>query len=306
MPLNFFFECGAASGEKGRNTTVKYTQLLKKRLEPWCANQDEPDPGADKRFDDMITVRAFYNSWLSEERSDNNLFVLEVNEQLEASTKRAMLERYRTFLGFCKENAWLQHNQAKKIKAVTPDVAPKYAWTLEEYQNINTTLETWEDEYGRTGEYEAERQLAYCLPCCATPASESRTFPCSALKIWLRNRQRKLVHIFEAGEDGFLLRFPFLPNLPRDFRRSRFVVNSKEPFMLKLARRTINYDTKFWFWTGESSTLTTTQRNGAKHVAAVLEQCQTEVREVQTKPSHRRTPSGHFFAITMLNAGVAN
>ena len=160
--VEYFFKCGAADGEKGRNTIIKYNQLLRKRLLPWCAAQRNPIRLI-KRFDDMLTVREFYNSWKKRKNVDNNR-CMETSDGLKANTKRAMKERYSSFLGFCKDNDWIKMNHAKNLKSVSPDVPKKYAWTMDEYENIILpTLEFWHDEHGRTGEYESVRQMAYCL-----------------------------------------------------------------------------------------------------------------------------------------------
>jgi len=52
--IKFFFECGLNDGTKGRNTTIKYHQLLRTRLLPWCAQQLNPIRLI-KRFDDPAT-----------------------------------------------------------------------------------------------------------------------------------------------------------------------------------------------------------------------------------------------------------
>jgi integrase len=296
--VNFFFECGAASGEKGRNTTVKYTQLLHKRLLPWCAKQANPIRLV-KRFDDMITVRAFYNSWLKRKNVDNNM-VLEVNEQLASNTKRAMLERYRTFLGFCKENGWLEHNRAKKLEGVTPDVPQKYAWTLDEYQNIVTTLETWEDEYGRTGEYESERQYAYCLVLRYTGQRISDVSMLGPENLVEDDNGNWFISLTQV-KTGSFVKIPVPAKLAQRLQALPPRGELKEPFMLTLARRTINYGTKFWFWTGESSTYNNSKEWG-EHVAAVLKRCQQKYGKFKHKSSAHTFR--HFFAITMLNAGV--
>jgi hypothetical protein len=70
--IKFFFECGVGDGTKGRNTTVKYTQLLKTRLLPWCEHQKNPVRFV-KEFDNPITVRAFLNSWRKRTNVDNRI-----------------------------------------------------------------------------------------------------------------------------------------------------------------------------------------------------------------------------------------
>lgn len=157
--VDFFYECGAASGTKGKGVKRKYKQLLQNRLLPWCESKSIR---LIKPFDEMSVCRAFFNTWKQQKNVDNER-ILEVNTDLGQTTKRAMMERYRSFLGFCKENGWLLHNHAKKIKVATKDIPQKYAWTLDEYDNIVSTLKHWTDEYGRQGQPEAIRLYAYAM-----------------------------------------------------------------------------------------------------------------------------------------------
>ena len=156
--IKFFFECGAADASKGRNTTIKYHQLLRTRLLPWCARQSNPIRLI-KRSDEMLMVRSFFNSWKKRKNVGNNV-AFETSGDLAPRTKRAMLERLRSFSAFCVENGWLKFNHAKKLKVDTADVEPKYAWTMGEYNHILETLENWTDEHGHKGTPEAIRQYA--------------------------------------------------------------------------------------------------------------------------------------------------
>jgi hypothetical protein len=49
--VKFFFECSVADASKGRNTTIKYQQLLNKWLLPWCKDQGNPAGEAFRRCD---------------------------------------------------------------------------------------------------------------------------------------------------------------------------------------------------------------------------------------------------------------
>ena len=130
--IRFFFECAISDGTKGKNTTGKYHQLLLKRLLPWCAQEKIR---LVKRFDEPAIVRAFFNSWRKRKNINNQMY-LESDVQLGAKTKRAILERYRTFLAFCLDSGWLKTNHAKKIKMCVADIPEKFAWIFEEYGHI--------------------------------------------------------------------------------------------------------------------------------------------------------------------------
>jgi hypothetical protein len=86
---------------------------LNKRLLPWSRDQGIR---LIKRFDDPITVKAFFNSWHKRKNVDNNVVFEMSDTHLRPNTKRAMMERYRSFLTFCKDNGWIAANHAKKIK----------------------------------------------------------------------------------------------------------------------------------------------------------------------------------------------
>jgi len=299
--VKFFFECGAASGEKGRNTTIKYHQLLRTRLLPWCALQQNPIRLV-KRFDDMITVRAFFNSWRKRKNVDNNR-CLETSDDLGSNTKRAMLERLRSFLAFCKDNGWINFNHAKKLKAVTSDVAPKYAFTVDEYENILKTLEYWPDEYGRTGEYESVRQMAYCLTLRYTGQRISDVSMLGPDNLSEDSQGNWFISLTQI-KTGSFVKIPVPAKLAQRLLALPLRGETKERFVLKLKRRTIPYGTKFWFWTGNSALYHNSKEWGL-HIAGVLDKCQADYGKFKPPVVNATAHTfRHFFAITMLNAGV--
>jgi integrase len=295
--VKFFFECGTNDGTKGRNTTVKYHQLLQTRLLPWCKAQSNPIRLL-KRFDDPATVRAFFNSWRKRKNVDNNV-CLEVNQQLAPNTKRACLERYRTFLTFCKDNGWLQANHAKKIKVSTADVSQKYAWTLEEYERILQTLEHWTDEYGREGQPEAIRQHAYFLTLRYTGQriSDVSMLGPDNLTEEKGNWFLSLIQV----KTGNFVKIPVPVKLVQRLQSLPLRGETKEPHNLKTGTRTVNCGTKFWFWSAQSDPYNNSKEWG-EHIAAVLKQTQLNFGKfAHTSSAHT---ARHFFAITMLSAGV--
>jgi integrase len=296
--VKFFFKCGAADGEKGRNTTIKYTQLLNKRFLPWCGQQRNPIRLV-KRFDDMVTVREFYNSWRKRKNVDNNQ-CLETSDGLGSNTKRAMLERFRSFLTFCKDNGWLENNYAKKLKVATADVSQKYAWTMDEYENIVTMLEQWHDERGRTGEYESVRQMAYCLTLRYTGQRISDVSMLGPDNLVEDSEGNWFISLTQV-KTGSFVKIPIPAKLAQRLQALPLRGELEQPFILKLARRTIPYGTKFWFWTGESSIYNNCKEWG-EHVALVLQVTQQKYGKFKHKSSAHTFR--HFFAITMLNAGV--
>jgi len=117
-------------------------------------------------FDDSVTVKQFFMSWsnLQPTRGKKNV-PADPSKPLAPNTKRAELERFRSFLRCCQSNGWINVNYAlpPHIKMGKVDVKKKVAWTLAEYGNIVKTLETWKDEYGRTNTPRAKMQHTFAL-----------------------------------------------------------------------------------------------------------------------------------------------
>jgi integrase len=310
--VKFFFECGAAELTKGRNTTVKYRQLLTSRLVPWCSQNEIR---LVKRFDDAITVRTFFNSWRKRKNVDNRRVLEDAKKMLAPRTKAAMLERYRSFLTFCKDNGWIERNHAKKIKVSTTDVEPKYAWTMDEYAHIVKTFETWADEYGRRGQLEAIRQYAFFLSCRYTGQriSDVTTFGPDNLT----EENGKWFMSLTQIKTGNFVKIPVPVTLVQRLQALPLRGELEQPFTLTTSRRKIRYGKRFWFWSGQTGnavkvTITdetgeTSVRNTAKewgeHIAAVVKAAEKTFGRKFEHPSSAHT-ARHFFAITMLTAGV--
>jgi integrase len=294
--VKFFFECSIADASKGRNTTIKYQQLLNKRLLPWCKDQGFR---LIKRFDEAITVRAFFNSWRKRKNVDNNVVFEMSDTHLGPNTKRAMLERYRSFLTFCKENAWITANHAKKIKISSGDVSQKFAWDMQEYENILKTLEKWTDEYGRTGTVEAIRQHAYFL--CLRYTGQRLSDVAMLGPDNIVNDGGKWFIALTQVKTGNFVKIPIQEALVRRLQALPLRGELAEPYSMKTNRRTYIYGTKFWFWSGESTTYNNAKEWG-ENIAAVLKRTEATF----GKFKHKSTPhtARHFFAITMLAAGV--
>jgi integrase len=76
----------------------------------------------------------------------------------------------------------------------------------------------------------------------------------------------------------------------------------EQPFVVKTSKRTIEYGTKFWFWSGQADPFNNSKEWG-EHIAAVLKQTQVVFGKFAHKSSAHT--ARHFFATTMLSAGVA-
>lgn len=246
----------------------------------------------------MVTCRSFFNSWRKRVNVDN-VQILETSDQLGQGTKKTMLERYRTFLGFCVSNGWLKNNYAKDLSVDARDVAPKYAWTMEEYQRILESLELWEDEYGRVGTPEAIRQHVFFLALRYTGQRVSDITmigPDSLVQddgIWF-------VQLTQV-KTGSTVKIPVPVDLVKQLQALPLLAELDTPYILKVSKRTIEYGTKFWFWTGESLPESATKRWSIK-MTNMLRRCEKQNVKFKHKSSAHTTR--HFFAITMLNAGT--
>src|SRR5271166_5481706 len=138
--VKFWFTFSAETHTKGGSTREKYEVLLNKRLKPWSIAKRKRFI---RDFDDPILVKQFFISWLNLQPTRNRKQAMNLDKALAVTTKRAELERLRTFLDFCKQNGWIKINYAKPpyIKLGAIRVAQKFAWTMVEYQNIVKTLE---------------------------------------------------------------------------------------------------------------------------------------------------------------------
>lgn len=311
--VDYFLKNAVKEGAKGRNTIGKYEKLLRRRLVPWCNQQRNPIRLI-AAFDDPITVRDFFHSWKKRKLGPKHV-VLEVSTELANSTKRADLERYRSFLEFCKDLGWIKANHAKKISVGTSDVSPKFAFTTDEYENIVKTLDDWRDEHGRLGSPKAVMLRAFCLTLRYTGQRISDVSMLGPDNIVQENGKWfiSLVQI----KTGSLVKIP----LPDDLRRTLATLPLRgeldQPFALKTSKRTIHYGAKFWFWTGDFKTGDPNEDSDerafthinynctqwSEDVSRVLRRCEQKFGTFK----HHATAHTfrHFFALSMLRLGVS-
>jgi integrase len=98
------------------------------------------------------------------------------------------------------------------------------------------------------------------------------------------------------------VKVPVPAKLVEALRALLFRGETSEPFVHKTRRQKIPYGTQFWFWTGKSKVQSNIQ-SWLDDVSRVLAVCQ----QTQGQFQHHPTPHSfrHFFAVTMLSAGVA-
>lgn len=293
--VKFFFEYEATTQNAGPCTEEKYQVLLgepfkpegkKGRLLAWCK---ERGIRLVREFDEPILVKQFFMSWKNLRSPDSPMAL---------NTKRAELERYKRFLGFCQENGWIKANLARAITLPKSLVGQKVAWTMDEYQKIIKTAETWTDEYGRRNTPKAVMQRAFilCLRYTGQRLSDTAMFGPHSIVEDHGNYFIALTQI----KTGNYVKIPVPVKLIETLRALQYRGVFPESFVLKTKHRTISYGTHFWFWTGKSE-LEGNSNSWSMDIARVLARCV----EQYGKFKHYSTPHTfrHFFAITMLNSG---
>jgi integrase len=190
-----------------------------------------------------------------------------------------------------------------------PRITRKYAPTTDEFNDILKTLENWEDEYGRTGQFEARQQYAFCMLLAWTGQRISdvvmfndETFVCEDGHWFAALTQIKTGRFVKVPVEAWLVKMA--TELP-------FVGESEDRIVIKPApsRPEIEYGRNFWFWTildkhGDLAPATYRQnaKNYSDKVTATLKRAETERSK---KWEHHTTPHcfRHWFAFMMLKKG---
>jgi len=277
----------ASIGPHGRNvdpTTVKkFEILLQQRLLPFAQHRGYTLIG---NFDDLDAVTKFVESWrnLNPHRNKKVDGPLPL-KPLANSTKRADLERFRAFLRYCEERAWLATNQAKKIRFKSK-VEKKFGFEPDEEERVFRAIDSVDDGRGRTGQYNAQELRVFCLVMRhaglrisdATTLNDKQLVKRQSGKGWaFRVYQQKT-------EEWVYVPIP------------DFVEQELGELQVKGRRDGRNY----WFWTCEGA-IDTAVTNWRERVTRLL-----ALAEREQKFLHAATPHTfrHTFSIRHLNAGT--
>ncbi len=133
--------------------------LLQRRMVPFAQHRGY---SLIRNFEDLDAVTKFVESWrnLNPHRNKKVDGPLPLRP-LANSIKRADLERFRAFLRYCEERAWLTTNQAKKIRFKSK-VEKKFGFEPEE-ERVFRAIDLVDDGRGRTGQYKAQELRVFCL-----------------------------------------------------------------------------------------------------------------------------------------------
>ncbi len=304
--VSFFFRYCAETHTRGQASRAKYEVLLNQRLKPWFQGKRKLFIRA---FDDAVLVKMFFMSWVNLQPARGKQSTMEVKKPLALNTKRAELERYRTFLEFCRGNGWLQFNYAKTIKVGKARVAQKIAFTMDEYSNIVKTADAWTDRYYKTNR-RAGRLRAFTLALRYLGQRLSDTAMLGPDNL-IKDGGNWFVVLTQI-KTGNGVKIPVPVELVERLNALPILGATKEPFVLHRANYSIDYGTQFWFWTADipeganaekiNQVVESLAKNWSDDITALL----AKTEKAYSKFKHHATPHTfrHFFAITMLRAGV--
>jgi integrase len=245
--VRFWFSFSAETHTKGGSTKEKYEVLLNRRLKTWAVEKRKQFI---RDFDDPILVKQFFMSWRNLQPTRNKKQVTNLEKPLAVTTKRAELERLRTFLDFCKQNGWVKINYAKPpfIKLGAIRIAQNFAWTMDEYQNIIRTLEKWTDRYYKTNpRADRLRAFAYTLRFSGQRISDVAMLGPENIIDEAGNYFLGLTQI----KTGMFVKIPIPAELVVRLRALPVLGKAAEPLVLQRSNYSVTYGTQFWFWTAD-------------------------------------------------------
>src|SRR5262249_34166416 len=80
-----------------------------------------------------------------------------------AITQQKKLERLRSFFRFAKDSGWIKENPALALKPPKVTASPTLPFTRTEMARILKACDAYPDNYGRFGQYNAQRLKAFVL-----------------------------------------------------------------------------------------------------------------------------------------------
>ena len=135
-----------------KSTRQDFDQFFRLRLLPFCSAHKITEL---RFFEEPPIVRDCINSWRSAKSG----------KPLSLETKRAELERFRTFLTWSVANGWLKanHAKAKDLSLRTEPTRKKFGMNPHEEEWVFDAINRLVDCYGRTGQRNAQETRAFCL-----------------------------------------------------------------------------------------------------------------------------------------------
>jgi integrase/recombinase XerD len=263
-------------------TLGKYEVLLNTRLKQFCGRL-----GIDRidAFEDFGITEQFVLSWVNLNPHRNQKGLDTVLKPLAGATKVSELERFRSFLEYCKKLKWLTGNQAKDIKLTYEKAKPKYGLELDEYARLLEAAEEWSARPAARRHPKERIAAIELMRWTGIRLSDVINFPVGRIQP-SHSRKGYRVVIDATVKTGAAGDIP--------------IPNHVAELILSLSIKGECGGKRYWFWTfkGDQGTATTNLKDD---VTAIIKLAQKD------QPfAHHCTPHSlrHTFAIQHLKTGV--
>jgi integrase/recombinase XerD len=263
-------------------TLGKYEVLLNTRLKQFCDRL-----GIDRidAFEDYDITEQFVLSWVNLNPHRNQKGLEPVFKPLAGATKVTELERFRSFLEYCKKVKWLTSNQAKDIKLTYEKAKPKYGLELDEYARLLEAATEWSARPAARRHPKEMTAAIELMRWTGVRVSDVINFPVGRIQTSHSGKGYRVVidATIKTGAAG---------DIP--------IPNHVAELILSLPIKGECGGQRYWFWKceGDQGTATTNLKDD---ITAIIKLAQ------RRQPfAHHCTPHSlrHTFAIQHLNTGV--
>jgi len=216
----------------GTSTLQDIDQHFRLRLKPFC---DKNKITHIRLFENARTVRDCVGSWRT----------VKTGQPLGAETRRAELERFRSFLSWCVANGWLKtnHAKAKDLSVRTAPTPKKFGFLPDECSNVFDAIGSLTDSHGRTGQRNAQETYAFCLVMRHTGLRISDVVKLDATQL-----------VSRATGNGWAIQVMAMKKT-KEYVRIPITLEVYEA-LKALPFKGSRYGKDFWFYTGVGSTHT--------------------------------------------------
>jgi integrase len=273
----------ASQGPQGRNveqgTYGSFRVLLESRLLPYSRVMGY---SLIREFDNLDVVTKFTESWVNLQPTRNRRGLLDVAQPvpLKDSTKKAELERLRSFLKYCVARKWLSVNQGGELK-IRAKTEEKFGLEPEEEERLFAAIANFD-----RGGYNSLELRAFCL-----------VMRHAGLRISDATTLNDTQLVERASGNGWALKvsqtktkeWVYVP-----------IPDFVEASLRKLKFKGTREGRRYWFWSCEGEPDTAKNNWYTKVMKPIKAAQQSEVFRHHASPHTFR----HTFSIAHLNAGT--